>query len=111
MAIYNLKGTIKDPEKKPVRGVKVQAVDSDQKWFEDRSDDIIESKWVGEDGSFEISFDTEKFQDGSWLEGKPDIYLVVRNSSGQIVHTTEIRRGVDASDVRKTDFRHYFRIA
>jgi hypothetical protein len=104
VAVYNLKGTIVDPEKNPVRGVKVQAMDSDQKWFEDRNDDIIDSKWVEEDGSFEISFDTEKFQDGSWLEGKPDIYLIVRNSLGQIIHTTEIRRGVDASDVRKLTF-------
>lgn len=84
--------------------MKVQAVDSDQKWFEDRNDDIIDSKWVDDDGSFEISFDTEKFQDGGWLEGKPDIYLIVRNSLGQIVYTTEIRRGVDTSDVQKLTF-------
>lgn len=104
MATYNIKGTIKDHEKKPVRGVKVQAMDSDQKWFEDRNDDIIDNKWVDDNGSFEISFDSEKFQDGGWLEGKPDIYLIVRNSLGQIVYTTEIRRGVDTSDVQKLTF-------
>ena len=104
MAAYILKGTIKDYEGKAVSHVKVQAMDSDQKWFEDRNDDILDSKWVNDDGTFEISFDNQQFQDKGPLEGKPDIYLILRNSIGQIIHTTEIRRGVDPSDIQNLTF-------
>jgi hypothetical protein len=104
MAAYILKGTVKDYKGKPVGGVKVQAMDSDQKWFEDRNDDIIDSKWVNDDGTFEISFGNQQFQEGGWLERNPDIYLIVRNPLGQIIHMTEIRRGIDASDIQKLTF-------
>src|SRR5919112_1673166 len=100
MAAYILKGTLKDSEGKPITRMKIQAMDSDQMWFEDRNDDILDSKWINEDGTFEISFDNQQFQEAGWLERKPDIYLIVRNSIGQIIHTTEIRRGVDASDIQ-----------
>jgi hypothetical protein len=104
MTSYVIKGSIRDSQKKPVTGVQIQAMDSDQKWFEDRNDDILGSKWVSDVGTFQISFDTQQFQDVAWLEGKPDIYLIVRNSRGQIVHTTEIRRGVDVSNVEDLTF-------
>jgi hypothetical protein len=104
MAAYILKGTVKDYKGKPVGGIKVQAMDSDQKWFEDRNDDIIDSKWVNDDGTFEISFGNQQFQEGGWLERNPDIYLIVRNPLGQIIHMTEIRRGIDSSDIQKLTF-------
>lgn len=104
MSTYVIRGSIRDSQKKPVTGVQIQAMDSDQKWFEDLNDDILGSKWVNDDGTFQISFDTQQFQDGGWLEGKPDIYLILRNSQGQIVHTTEIRRGVDVSNVKDLTF-------
>lgn len=104
MAAYILKGTLKDYEGKPITRVKIQAMDSDQMWFEDRNDDILDSKWINDDGTFEISFDNQQFQEGGPLERKPDIYLIVRNSIGQIIHTTEIRRGVDASDIQNLTF-------
>lgn len=104
MSTYVIKGSIRDSQKRPVNGVQVQAMDSDQKWFEDRNDDILDSKWVNDDGTFQISFDTQRFQDGGWLEGKPDIYLIVRNSQGQIVHTTEIRREVGVSNNKDLTF-------
>lgn len=101
---YVLKGTIRDSQKKPITGVKVQAMDSDQKWLEDRNDDLLDSKWVDNDGTFQISFDSQQFQDGGLVEGKPDIYLIVRNQQGQIVHTTEIRKGIDVSDSESLTF-------
>ena len=103
-AHLHLKGKLTDSQNKPIRGVKVEALDSDQKWFEDRNDDLIDSKWVNDDGTFEISFDTQQFHDAGWLEGKPDIYLIVRDALGQVVHTTEVRRGVDSSDVQALTF-------
>ena len=75
----------------------VQAMDSDQKWYEDRNDDVIDSKWVNEDGTFEISFDKVKFKDGI-LEEKPEIYLIIRNSFGQTIYTTEPKRMVEDGD-------------
>ncbi len=104
MPTYVLRGTIKDSQKKPVTGVKVQAMDSDQKWLEDRNDDLLDSKWVDDDGTFQISFDSKQFQDEGWLQGKPDIYLIVRNQQGQIVYTTEIRKGIDVSDIERLTF-------
>jgi hypothetical protein len=59
MSSYLIKGKLKDSEGRPITDVKVQAMDSDQKWFEDRNDDIIDSKWVNNDGTFEISFDNQ----------------------------------------------------
>lgn len=94
---------MKDGSGKAFRNVKIQAIDSDQIRFEDRNDDAIGSVWVNPDGTFEIAFDKEQFEDG-WLEGNPDIYLIVRNSSGEIIHTTEIRRGVKSSDSENLTF-------
>ena len=74
----------------------VQAMDSDQKWYEDRNDDVIDSKWVNEDGTFEIPFDRVKFKEGI-LEEKPEIYLIIRNSFGQVIYTTEPKRMVEDS--------------
>src|ERR671918_664206 len=46
------------------------------------------------DGTFEITFDSTPFREG-WLEGHPDIYLMVRNAlDGRVVYKTEIRNGV-----------------
>ena len=89
--------------------MKVEALDSDQRWFEDRNDDLISSKWVNDDGTFEISFDTQQFQDARWLEGKPDIYLIVRDVLGKVVHRTEVRKGVDSSDIQSSYFQYYIR--
>ena len=64
MATYIINGIIKDIGEKPIKNVKVQAMDSDQKWYEDRNDDIIDSKWVNRDGTFEIPFEKERFKEG-----------------------------------------------
>jgi hypothetical protein len=44
---------------------------------------------------FEISFDESTFKD-RWLENQPEIYLIVRNVKGQILH------GTDTIDSRKS---------
>ena len=67
-------------------------------------DDFIDSKWINKDGTFEISFDKERFNDGGIFERNPDLYLIVRNSLGQIIHQTEIRRGVNNSDTKNLYF-------
>ncbi len=100
--IYAIKGSVKYPNGEPVKGIKIQAMDSDQEVFQDHNDDVIAIAPVNDsDGTFEITFDSRPFRDG-WLEGHPDLYLMVRNAlDGQVVYKTEIRKGVkqDSSDL------------
>ncbi len=95
MNILLINGILKDPQGNPINNVKVQTMKSDQKWFEDHYDDIIDSKWVNDDGTFETSFDKEKFKEGlleGLLKENPHIYLIIRNSSGQIIKRTETKQ-------------------
>jgi hypothetical protein len=92
---YTIKGSVKYPDGEPVKGIKIQAMDSDQEVFQDHNDDVIAIVSVNDPvGTFEITFDSKPFRDG-WLEGHPDLYLMVRNAlDGQVVYKTEIRKGV-----------------
>jgi hypothetical protein len=92
---YKITGSIKYPNGDPVTGIKIQAIDSDQEVFQDHNDDLIAIVSVNDsDGTFEIIFDSKPFRDG-WLEGHPDLYLMVRNAlDGQVLYKTEIRKGV-----------------
>jgi hypothetical protein len=92
---YTIKGSVKYPNGEPLKGIKVQAMDSDQEVFQDHNDDIIAISSVNDsDGTFEITFDSKPFKDG-WLEGHPDLYLLVRNAlDGGVVYKTEIRKRV-----------------
>jgi hypothetical protein len=93
---YTIKGSVRYPNGEPVKGIMIQAMDSDQEVFQDQNDDVIAISSINEsDGTFEISFDSTPFKDG-WLEGHPDLYLMVRNASdGQVIYKTEIRKGVE----------------
>jgi hypothetical protein len=88
MIKYLIKGKITDATGKAINNLNLQAMDSDQEWLEDHNDDLLGSSKTGTDGSFEIRFDDSTFSD-SWVEQKPEIYLIVRNENGQIVHRTE----------------------
>jgi hypothetical protein len=88
---YTITGLVMDTNNKPINNIMVQVMDSDQKWFEDHNDDIIESKWVNEDGTFEMFIDKESFKDGLF-EGKPEFYLIIRNSLGEVIHITEPKK-------------------
>jgi hypothetical protein len=92
---YTIKGSVKYPNGEPVKEIKIQAMDSDQEAFQDHNDDIIAISSVNDsDGTFEITFDSKPFREG-WLEGHPDLYLMVRNAlDGRVVYKTEIRKGV-----------------
>ena len=59
-----------------------------QKWTEDRNDDLLGAAWANSDGSFEINFDNSFFGD-NFLEGKPEIYFLIRDKNGQIIHETD----------------------
>ena len=95
MASFTLKGTVKDPAGRPIGNVKVFAIDSDQGFFEDHNDDLLGASWVKPDGSFEISFSDSQFKE-SIVEGKVDLYFVVRNSRGEEIGRTDPSGGFEA---------------
>ena len=88
MIKYLIKGKIIDANNNPLSDLHLQAIDSDQGFFEDHNDDLLGSSSTASDGSFEIGFDDSTFSD-SWLEKSPEIYLIVRNEDGQILHRTD----------------------
>ena len=45
MERYLIKGKIFDINHNPLNDLKVQAMDSDQEWFEDLNDDLLGSGW------------------------------------------------------------------
>ena len=63
MDFVNIQGILKNEQGNPINKMKVQLMKSDQKWFEDHYDDIIDSKWVNDDGTFELSFSKKKLVD------------------------------------------------
>ena len=102
MTIYSIKGTIVDSGTYPVTNLKIQAMDSDKQFFEDHNDDLLGSSWVNSaDSSFEITFDNSLFND-SLLERSPEIYLVIRNENGQIIHKTDILK-IESIDKNKEE--------
>lgn len=92
MADFAIKGIVRDTTGTPIEGVKVFAMDSDRIFFEDHNDDLLGADWSKTDGTFEITFSSTSFSE-NLFEGNPDIYLIVRNSKGEIIHTTEFKSG------------------
>jgi hypothetical protein len=88
VTIYSIKGTIINLSTH-LNNLKIQAMDSDKQFFEDHNDDLLGSTWTKQDGSFEITFDDLTFSD-NWLEKSPEIYILIRNENGQIIHKTDI---------------------
>lgn len=88
MTKYLIKGKTKDDNGAPIADLHLQAMDSDQQLFEDHNDDLLGSSKSISDGSFEIPIDESTFND-NWLEKNPEIYLIVRNEHGQVIHRTE----------------------
>ena len=88
MTIYSIKGTIINL-RTHLNNLKIQVMDSDKQFFEDHNDDLLGSTWTKQDGSFEITFDDLTFSD-NWLEKSPEIYILIRNKNGQIIHKTDI---------------------
>lgn len=88
MIKYLINGKIKNDDGVPIANLHLQAMDSDQQLFEDHNDDLLGSSKSNSEGSFEIPIDDSTFKD-SWLEKDPEIYLIIRNEHGQVIHRTE----------------------
>jgi hypothetical protein len=99
VTIYSIKGTIINLGTTHFNNLKIQAMDSDKQFFEDQNDDLLGSSWTKADGSFEITFDDITFSD-NWLEKSPEIYILIRNENGEIIHKTDILK-IDNIDKNK----------
>jgi len=75
----------------------VELLDNDQHWFDDRVDDILGSSWTDNFGKFEISFDDKLFKDG-WFEGKPELFVIVRDEFGKIIYKTKTQSPSNPND-------------
>jgi hypothetical protein len=100
VTIYSIKGTIINLETHHTI-LKIQAMDNDKQFFEDHNDDLLGSAWTKLDGSFEITFDDLTFSD-NWLEKSPEIYLLIRNENGQLIHKTDILK-IESIDKNKEE--------
>ncbi len=98
MTLYVVKGNVDDTEEK----FYVELLDHDQKWFEDKVDDLLGSSWT-DNGHFEISFDDSLFNKGE-LEFRPELFIIIRNKNGKIVHVSEKKNPADALDVQNLQF-------
>ena len=100
MATYTVKGRISNFNNSKFY---VELLDDDQHWFDDRINDLLGSSWTDELGEFEISFTDDLFRE-SWLEGKPELFVVVRNDSGKILYTTKTKSPSGPDDEENLSF-------
>jgi len=81
----------------------VEILDNDQHWFDDRINDLLGSSWTDDSGKFEVTFIDEAYRD-NWLEGKPELFVIVRNELGVICHTTKTKSPSNPNDAANLTF-------
>ena len=81
----------------------VELLDNDQHWFDDRVDDLLGSSWTDGSGKFQIIFDDKLYKD-NWFEGKPELYVIVRDESGKIVYKTNTKNPSNPNDIENLTF-------
>ena len=97
MTNFDVIGKVVDSFDNPLLDVVVQVFDSDQSWYEDKNDDLVGMDRTKHDGTFRISFSDSQFKDNI-LERNLDLYLIIRDVSGKILHRTEVRKEVSPTD-------------
>ena len=101
MANYTVRGQIQNPP--PQSKYYVELLDDDQHWFDDRVDDLLGSSWTDDSGNFEISFEDNLYKD-NWFEGKPELFVIVRDYAGKILHKTNTKTPSSSNDVENLTF-------
>ena len=86
-----------DKSKRGIVGLSVEALDKDL-----LIDDRLGVATTDEYGNFEIVYDKEDFQE-LFFDQKPDIYLQVKNSKGEIIYTTEDKIKYEAAKVEEVN--------
>jgi len=81
----------------------VELLDDDRRWIEDTIDDLLGSSWTDDSGKFEIIFDDSLYKD-NWFEGKPELFVIVRDGSGKILHKTNTKSPSNPSDTENLTF-------
>jgi hypothetical protein len=100
---FDVTGKVLDSLSNPLLDIVVQAFDSDQSWYEDHNDDLLGMDLTKQDGTFRISFSDLQFKENS-LERNLDLYLLIRDIKGKILHKTEVRKEVKPSDTPRLNF-------
>jgi len=100
VAEYTVKGQIQNVNNSKFY---VEILDSDQHWFDDRINDLLGSSWTDDSGKFEVTFMDEAYRD-NWLEGKPELFAIVRNELGVICHTTKTKSPSNPNDAANLTF-------
>ena len=90
MDSFDLYGKIIDKDNKPKNNLTVTAYDADKNFS---SDDLLGTSKTDKDGFFSIRFTNDDFQKfGELFEGRPDVYLTIKNSSGKELLKTNIKK-------------------
>jgi hypothetical protein len=93
---FIIQGRICDiDDRRGISGLTVEAVDKDLLF-----DDRLGSTITDSDGRFEIRYEKSDFQE-IFFEQKPDIYIQIRNTEGEIIHTTEDKILYESSRVEE----------
>ena len=98
MTLYKVQGSVDNTQGR----FYVELLDDDQHLLEDRVNDLLGSAWT-ENGNFEISFDDSLFKDNI-LEFRPELFIVVRDENGKILHTSEKKRPSNSTDSKNLSF-------
>ena len=99
MTSYTVNGSVDNTQDK----FYVELLDDDHHLFEDQVNDLLGSAWT-ENGNFEISFDDSLFKDSWRPEFRPELFIIVRDKDGKILHTSEKKRPSNSSDSSKLSF-------
>lgn len=103
MSNFDVTGKVLDSSDIPLSDIVVQAFDNDQSWYEDHNDDLVGMGRTKPDGTFRISFSDLQFKENI-LDRNPDLYLVIRDSVGKVLHRTEVRKEVKPNDKTLLNF-------
>lgn len=81
----------------------VELLDDDQHWFDDRINDLLGSSWTDDSGKFQITFDDSLYKE-NWFEGRPELFIIVRNNRGKLLYQTTTQSPSDENDIENLVF-------
>jgi hypothetical protein len=102
LGTFSLKGKIISKDQVPLEDLKVEAYDDDPLL---NPDDFLGDATTDSHGFYRISFDESKFKENfEFLEGTPDVYLIVKDDQGNKILTTKVMQ-------TKKEIEYHIRIA
>jgi hypothetical protein len=102
LGTFTLKGKIISKDQSPLRDLKIEAYDDDPLF---NPDDFLGDATTDSYGFYRIDFDESKFKETfEFLEGTPDVYLVVKDNQGNKILTTKVMQ-------TKKEIEYHIRIA